>query len=513
VAKLAQWVEQALGKEEGRAMPALVTQARPEALPLSFAQQRLWFLDQLEPGSTTYLIPSALRVGGVVDVQALESSLQELIRRHESLRTLFVEQAGQPMQVIQPVYRAPLPVIDLQGVEPARREQEVRRLAKQEALHACDLAKGPLLRTALLRLQHEEQVLLLTLHHIITDGWSNDVLVHELTTLYQAYVAGQPSPLTPLPIQYADYALWQRQWLQGETLRQQIEYWKKQLRGAKPLALPADFLHEDRQRNRGARYSFSFPMKLSEELVTLSRQEGVTLFMLLLAAFQVLLYRLTDQTDIVVGTDVANRTHVKTEELIGFFINLLALRTDVQRAQSFRKLLQQVRNMTLEAYTHQELPFEVIVEQLQLERREKQAPLVQTLFVLQNTPRNAVAMPGITFEPIEEEHISARFDLAVFLHESPQGIAGSIVYRTALFKEQTMATLKRRLEAILSDIVVRPDTSVDELEIYTDKEKAEQISSEERLYNTNRKSLRIKKSETLDLSELHSSLTKVEKDQ
>jgi NRPS condensation-like uncharacterized protein len=514
VAELAQRVEQALRKGEGTQIPPLVARARPEALPLSFAQQRLWFLDQLEPGNPAYLIPGALRMDGKINVQALECSFQELIDRHESLRTTFEEQANQPMQVIHPAgpYYT-LPVIDLRGLETEQRERVARLLASQERQHPCDLTTGPLLRTALLRLGSQEHVLLLTLHHIISDGWSNGVLVRELTTLYQAFVSGEPSPLAPLSLQYADYALWQREWLQGEMLQQHLEYWKKQLWRAKPLALPTDTPHTARQSHRGTRYPFHLPAKLSKELVTLSRQEDVTLFMLLLAAFQVLLYRWTGQTDIVVGTDVASRTHVQTEELIGFFVNLLALRTEVQGASNFRKIVQQVRAMVLEAYAHQELPFDVVVEHLQLERKDKQTPLVQVLFVLQNAPKSTEGLSGITFESIQEESPSVKFDLAFFLNEGPQGIGGSVLYRAGLFKEQTIATLVQRFEVMLRNVVLMPETPIDELEISTDEEKIEQMSYDENMRRTNIKRLRSIKSEAINLSVFPSSLRKPEKDQ
>jgi non-ribosomal peptide synthetase component F len=503
VAGLARQVEQVLRKRERINVPPLVARERPEEIPLSFAQQRLWLLDQLEPGSIAYLMPSAYRLHGMLDAKCFERSLEELIRRHESLRTTFTLHADQPVQVIHPVRGYCLPMIDLQKVREDEQTHVVRQLAEQEAQHPCNLTSGPLLRTYLLRLKAQEHVLLLTLHHIITDGWSTGVLVHELTTLYRAFVAGLPSPLAPLPIQYADYALWQRQWLQGEVLQQQVAYWKKQLWRAKPAALPTDASRVTLRGDHGAIYSLRFPTKLSEELVTLSRQEGVTLFMLLLAAFQVLFYRLTGQRDIVVGTDVANRTHMETEGLIGFFVNLLALRMDVRGAASFREVVQQVRAMVLEAYTHQELPFDRVVEQLQIERRDEQTPLVQVLFVLQNTPRSLEKLPGITIEPIQAESPTARFDLAFFLYEGAEGLSGHVVYRATLFKEQTIAVLVHRLKVLLRDAVVKPDTSVDDLEISTDEEKTEQANYKEELYRVNRKHLQSSKSKSIDVSELH----------
>jgi hypothetical protein len=513
VAEFAQQVEQALRSGGTSQLPPLVARERPAALPLSFAQQRLWFLEQLEPGNTAYLLPSALRVGGELDVHALECSLQELLRRHESLRTTFGERAGQPVQVIQPAAPVSLPVIDLQGLSPEGKEQEVRRLADQEARQPCDLAKGPLLRIHLLRLERAEHVLLLTLHHIITDAWSQGVFVRELATLYRSFVAGQPSPLMPLRIQYADYALWQRQWLQGDVLEEHLAYWKQQLWRAQPLVLPAETPTAGPDGHRGTRTSFRLSTPLSEALVTLSRQEGVTLFMLLLAAFQVLLYRLTGQEDIVVGTDSANRTQMETEGLIGFFVNLLALRTQVRGASSFRKIVQSVRATVLAAYAHQELPFEVVVEHLQKERTGKQTPLVQVLFVLQNAPRSVERLPDLTFESIQERQPEVKFDLAVFLQEGAQGLGGSVVYQTERFQEQTILTWMRRFETLLQGIVTKPDTLVDALGIATEEEKAEQMKEEEKPYRMYKHRLRNRKREALDASTLRFSPTRLEEEQ
>ena len=367
-----------------------------------------------------------------------------------------------------------------------------------------DLTSGPLLRIYLLRLSSQEHVLLLTLHHIITDGWSTEVFVRELTTLYRAYVSGQPSPvglvgsglapdhrLPPLPIQYADYAIFQRQWLQGDVLQRHLAYWKKQLWRAKPLALPTDVPPTMKRDDHGATYAFTFPTTLSEELVRFSRQEGATLFMVLLAAFQVLLSRLTGKSDIVVGTDVAGRTHVETEGLIGFFVNLLALRTEVHGTMSFRHIVQQVRAMTLGAYMHQEVPFDLVVEHLQIERSAKQTPLVQVLFVLQNTPRSMEQLPGIAFEPLQAEEIRAKFDLALFLSEDAQGLSGRVVYRSALFKEQTITTWINQLQVLLKSIVAKPDTVIDGLELDSDEEKTRKTQQE--IEQNNSKAMQIRK--------------------
>ncbi len=475
IAGMARWVEQALCKGEKIEMPPLLAVAYPEEIPLSFAQQRLWFLDQLTPNSTTYLNSGLLCFRGMLNSRALEWSIQEIVQRHESLRTTFTLRAEQPVQVIHPAGRFVLPIVDLRNLRAEQRANEARALAQQESQHPCDLIAGPLFKIYLLRLESQEHMMVLSQHHIITDGWSNDVLVRELAVLYRSYVAGQPSPLAPLPIQYADYALWQRQWLQGEMLQRHIAYWQQQLKGATPLMLPADAPRTARQNDYGARYSFELATELSAKLASFSRREGVTLFMTLLAAFQILLYRLSGQPDIVVGTDVANRTHVETEGLIGFFVNLLALRTNMRGAPSFRKVVQQVRAMVLGAYTHQELPFELVIEHVQVKRKEHQNPLIQVLFVMQNTPSSRANLPDLELEIIDRESATARFDLALFVQETPTGIRGSVVYRAELFTAQTIATWMRQFEVLLGNIVAKPDIAIDVLELHTDEEKMEQI--------------------------------------
>jgi acyl carrier protein/NRPS condensation-like uncharacterized protein len=474
VAALARYIEAMLRDGEGVSMPPLIAGERPKKIPLSFAQRRLWFLEQLHPGSTTYLDSGLLRFRGPLNAMALERSIREIEMRHESLRTTFALEDDQPVQIIHPSGSYTQVVIDLEHLVLERREEEARLLAEQDAQQPCDLVKGPLFRSYLLRLAPQEHLLILTLHHIITDGWSSTLLEHEITVLYQAYLAEQPSPLAPLPIQYADYAIWQQQWLQSEALQKHIVYWQQQLEGAASLELPTDAARSAIQSKHGARYAFTLSPELSAALVSLSRHEGVTLFMVLLTAYQILLYRLSGQTDIVVGTDVANRTHVETEGLIGFFVNLLALRTNMQGAPSFRKLLQQVRAMVLSAYTHQELPFELVVEHVQVERKEFQTPLIQTLLVLQNTPKGKVELPGIQLEVADGGDTAARFDLALFLQEAAEGIQGSVVYRAELFKEQTIASWMHQFEVLLSSIVANPDTIIDILEIYTVEEKARQ---------------------------------------
>jgi amino acid adenylation domain-containing protein len=496
VAELAQEIEQVMRSEQGvEVPPPLAPVSREQQLPLSFAQQRLWFLDQLDPGNAAYNVPSAVRLSGRLNPQALEQSIQEIGRRHESLRTTFHTREDQPVQVIKANAQFCLSLADLSSLPSARSETEAQRLAQQEAHRPFDLAQGPLLRVRLLRLYEEEHVMLLTMHHIISDGWSMDVFVRELNILYRAFVAGQPSPLPELAIQYADFAAWQRRWLQGPVLDAQLAYWVRQLGGVTPLGLPTDYPRPAVQSYRGASYSFMLPVRLTEALKIVSRQEGVTLFMTLLAAFQTLLARHTGQSDIVVGTDIANRTHVETEALIGFFINLLVLRTDMSGTPTFRELLGRVREMVLTAYAHQDTPFEMLVERLQPEHSLDRMPLVQVLFVLQNIPLSHSDLSGVTLRPFGNGTNTAKFDLAVFLFEGTQGLHGGVTYSTDLFEARTIATMMSRFEVLLHTIAANPDTPIAALEIYTEAEKARQI---ERLGSTRRK-LKTAKGKEIDL--------------
>jgi hypothetical protein len=365
-----------------------------ESCPVSFAQQRLWFLDQFEPSSAVYNIPAAVRITGLLNVAALEQSLNEIVQRHETLRTTFSAVQGEPMQVINPTLALTLAVTDLQQLPEAKREAEVRRLAGQEARRPFDLSQGPLLRATLLRLGEKDHVLLLTMHHIVSDGWSMGVLFREVSVLYEAFATGEPSPLSELPIQYADFAVWQRQWLQGEVLEKQLDYWRKQLEAAPPLLeLLTDRPRPTIQAYRGARQALILPPSLTEALKALSLREEVTLFMMLLAGFKTLLYRYTGQGDIIVGSPIANRNRVEIEGLIGFFVNTLVLRTDLSENPTFRQLLRRVREVCLEAYAHQDLPFEKLVEELQPERNLGYSPLFQVMFILQNAPGSALEFP------------------------------------------------------------------------------------------------------------------------
>jgi amino acid adenylation domain-containing protein len=426
--------------------------------PLSFAQERLWFLDQLEPGSAAYNIPAALRLAGQLDVEILRRSFNEVVRRHESLRTSFASDGERPVQIVAPELELSVPVIDLGELPEELREAEAVRLATEEARRPFDLGRAPLLRARLLRLDAQEHVLLLTLHHIVGDAWSMDVLVREVAALYEAFLGGRPSPLAELPIQYADYAAWQRGRLTEGVLETELRYWKEQLDGAPTvLDVPADHPRPAVQNFDGARESFALPAKLSEALKELSRTEGATLFMTLLAAFQTLLGRLTNEDEFLLGTPVANRSRPEFEGLVGFFVNTLVLRANVGGEQTFRQLLRHVKETTLDAYSHQEAPFERLVRELQPERDRSRNPLVQIIFDLQNLPASAAALTGLALRPQEFDTTTTRFDLELHLWDWPEGIRGDIIYSTALFAAERMRRLCGYFQQLLAAIVANPD--------------------------------------------------------
>ena len=404
VAGLAESIEAARHAGQNLLAPPILPVPRNGDLALSFAQQRLWFFDQLEPGLSAYNTPAAVRLKGPLNLAALDQSLNEIVQRHESLRTTFGKVEGRPTQVIAPALTIKLPIVDLRNLPASEREIEVQRLVTAEAQRPFDLSKGPLIRCTVLRLGDEEHVGLLTMHHIVSDGWSTGILVRELATLYVAFCAGGSSPLPALPIQYADFAHWQRQWLQGEVLETQIAYWKEQLAGAPALIdLPTDHPRPAVQTFRGAHQSLVLPRHLKDGFKALGRQEGVTLFMAMLAAFKVLLYRYTSQDNLIVGTPIANRNRVEFEGLIGFFVNALVLRTDLSGNPSFRELLRRVREVCLGAYSHQGLPFDRLVEELHLKRDLSRNPLFQVMFVLLDAPLRPLELPGLTLCPVEGE--------------------------------------------------------------------------------------------------------------
>ncbi|HET8840841.1 MAG TPA: condensation domain-containing protein, partial [Ktedonobacteraceae bacterium] len=428
-------------------------------MPLSYAQQRLWFLAQLAPENPFYNVPLVLRLSGRLQIWALERSLHEIVRRHETLRTTFVVEQRQPLQLIRPLSQLPdslLMCLDISSLPAEQREAEVRHLIQQETRLPFNLAQDLMLRAKLLRIDTQEYILLLTLHHAASDGWSIGVLHRELSALYNAFVYEQPSPLTPLPVQYADFALWQRQWLQGENLEFHLNYWREHLSDLQQLELPFDFPRPAVQTFRGAYQRFKVPDELADKLKALSQQQGVTLFMTLLTAFATLLSRYSGQQDLTVGTPIANRTRKEVEGLIGFFVNTLVIRCDLQGDPTFEQALQRVREVTLEAYTHQDLPFLKLVEELQPERTLSHNPLCQVLFQLQNTPRQPLYFSGLTLQHFETDNQTARFDLTLSLLETEQGITGRWEYNTDLFRADTIEGMIAQYLTLLTQIVEYP---------------------------------------------------------
>jgi amino acid adenylation domain-containing protein len=446
------------------------SQARPPRL--SFAQQRLWVIDQLESGSSFYNIPAAARLTAKLDVAALARSLNEIVRRHEVLRTTFAVCDGRPVQVIAPALICTLPVVDLCELAETRREEELRRLAIEHVQRPFDLKRSPLLRTILLRLGEQEHVLLLIMHHIIADGWSGGVFIGEMATLYEAFSQDQPSPLPELPIQYADFAEWQREWLQGEVLHTQLDYWKRQLEGgSRVLPLPTDRPRPATQTYRGARQPMEFSEALTRALGALSQAEGVTLFMTLLAALSTLLYRYTGQEDFIVGSPVANRRRAELDGLIGFFANTLALRTNLSGNPSFRDLLGRVREVAHGAYAHQDLPFEKLVEELQPERDLSRTPLFQVMVVLQNAPVPELEMPGLRLRGIDIDPGMSKFDLLLDITDEPDTLSGAFEYNTDLFDAATMIRMAEHFRNLLESIVADPDQRLGSLPLLSPAER------------------------------------------
>ncbi|WP_414620778.1 aminotransferase class V-fold PLP-dependent enzyme [Calothrix sp. CCY 0018] len=444
---------------------------RDTNLPLSFAQQRLWFINQLEPNSTAYNFPISLGLTGALNVAALEQSLNKIVQRHETLRTTFKSVNGQPTQVINPTFTLKLSIVDLQEYPTQQQEAEVLRLAIQETQLLFNLAQGPLLRATLLHLSEQQYVLLFTMHHIVSDGWSIGLLIKEVTAHYKAFCKGKPSPLSELPIQCADFAVWQRQWLQGEVLESQISYWRKQLEDApRVLDLPTDFPRPAIRTFQGATYSFELSQKLSVTLNTLSQQQKSTLFMTLLASFQVLLWRYTGSEDIVVGSPIANRNRDQIKELIGFFLNTLVLRTNLAENPSFEELLNRVREMTLGAYAHEDLPFEFLLDELQPQRSLSHTVLFQVGFVLQNAPISAFELPNLTLNSLSIPNVNADFDLNLDVTERKNNICCNLHYNANLFEAATIKRMAGHFQNLLKEITANPKRRLSELSLLTESE-------------------------------------------
>ena len=454
------------------AAPALRPVSRQGPLELSFAQQRLWFLDQLGSGSSVYNIPVALRASGALDLPVLQRSLDEVLRRHEALRTRFLASSGQAFQVIEPPGPVELSTLDLRGLPAAEREAAAVRQVREVSTRPFDLGRGPFLRATVLRLGEEEHILVVTTHHIAADGWSLGVLGREMRILYEAFLNGHPSPLPDLPIQYADFAHWQRQWLQGARLQQQLAYWKQKLVGPLPaLDLLTDHPRPAVPSSRGARLLFILCPEVVGRLKDFSNREGVTLFMTLLAAFKVLLHRYTRQEDILVGSPVAGRSQPETEGLIGFFLNNLVLRTDLSGDPTFRQLLGRVRSVALEAYANQDVPFEKLVEVLQPERDTGRLPLFQVLFSLQNVPLEEARLAGTSLRPFEFDIGTSRYDLTFELWERPEGLRVYVEYNTDLFEEATVRRMFGHYTTLLDAVLVHPECRISGLPLLDEAER------------------------------------------
>ncbi len=471
-ALLARRIERA--QKTGSTAEVLPLRARERTgpIPLSFAQQRLWFFDQLEPNSASYNMPIVLRISGRLNVAALESSLADVVRRHEALRTSFSLIEDVPVQVVSEIPEWHLPLIYLSTMPEAEREAEI--FIKREAMRPFDLQAGPLFRATLLHLADDEHVLLLTMHHIVSDGWSMGVLVREAATLYQAYIEGREAALPEILVEYADFACWQREWLTGEVLEEQLSYWRQQLGGAlAELELPVDRARPKTASYRGAMETLALSQELTESLKAFSHSEGATIFMTLVAGFKALLNRYTGQTDIIVGTPVAGRNRAEIEHLIGFFVNTLALRTDVSGDPTFRELLQRVRDVALGAYAHQDVPFERLVEELQPERHLDRAPLIRVMLILQNTPLESLALPDLSFTTVSATKSMSEFDWVINAQETGHGLFITFEYNTDLFEATTIRRLLEQFNLLLAGAMVQPEHRVSDLPLLTDSEKSQ----------------------------------------
>jgi amino acid adenylation domain-containing protein/FkbM family methyltransferase len=458
-------VEEIARSNAGLASEPIERISRDGDLPLSFAQQRLWFLYRLNPDSPAYNITTAVRFKGELNVPALQQSLDFLIERHETLRTTFAVSNGRPRQSIAPVLKLILPIVDLRELPEGDREAMMRSLVREESLKPFDLSTGPLLRASLLQLDDHEHVAMLTLHHIISDGWSVGVFVQELSSAYEAFAAGSTPQLPELPIQYADFAAWQRQWLQGEVLEAQVAYWRQQLSGAPPVQeLPTDKPRPKAQSFVGATHILHVPMNVTEGVKRIARGESASLFMTLLTAVKILMRYHTGEQNIVIGTDVANRNRADIEGLIGFFINQLVLHTNISGNPTFRELLVKVREVTLGAYAHQDVPFDKLVELLNPDRDLSRTPLFQTKVVLQNTPTQVLTLPGLQLTPVDVRDTTAKFDLAAFFEESHRGISCELQYNTDLYEAATIEQFAEQLALVLERVAEHPDITLNELD-------------------------------------------------
>lgn len=445
--------------------------SRDGDLPLSFAQQRIWFLDQMAPGLAVYNLPTVLRLTGWLNLQAMNRVFSEVVNRHEIMRTIFPVISGKPVQQISEAEPFALPVVDLRELPPDLRNVIAERMARAEARRPFNLERGPLVRAVLLRLSNEDHTLVITMHHIISDGWSNRILFREMAFLYEAFCAGKPSPLPPLPIQYADFACWQRESLKGGALEKHLSYWRQNLGGTLPvLELPTDRPRAPVQKFNGARESITLPSSLAQSLRGLSAREGATLFITLLSAYKALCHCYSGQEDIIIGAPVAGRSLLETEGLIGLFINMVVLRTDLSGNPEFKELLRRVSKVVWGAQAHQGLPFEKLVEDLQPQRDQSRAPLVQAIFNMLNFfTAHQVELHGLTLKSVTSLEDQPKFDLALNVVERSEVIQLQLVYAAELFDAETASRILANLELILTEVSNRPEIRLSELKAVIDE--------------------------------------------
>jgi amino acid adenylation domain-containing protein len=471
LSSLAEAIEEIIKKKPGQ-RPPLLSRSRSNTAPMSFAQQRLWFVDRLIPNSPLYNMPACLCFRGILDAKALQAAMDQLVNRHESLRTVFSELDGELVQIILPQMHVPLGLVDLGMVPEGEREKNAQHLASSEAQRPFDLTRGPLLRSSLLRLNAVSHWLLLTVHHIVADGWSISILLAELAELYNSAVNGVKAALAPVSIQYADFAEWQQNWLRGEVLRSELDYWKEQLRAAPALLqLPTDRPRPATQTFSGSVYNFTISNSLAHPLQYLSRKEPVTMFMVFLAAFKVLLLRYSSQESIVVASPVAGRNCKEVEQVIGLFINTIVFHTRLSKEMTFRQAVSNVREVCLGAYMHQEVPFEKIVEDVQPVRDASYTPIFQVMFELQSASARKIEFHNLSFDPAGVENHTAKFDLTLDLQESPVGLQGSFEYSTDLFDRSTIVRMAGHLKTLISAAGRNPDQRIGELQLLTDVER------------------------------------------
>jgi len=473
VAEFAEYVQSVRSGAAGltEAPPIRKVERDGRELPLSYAQQRMWFLDRLVTEESFNNTPAVLRITSELNTEALEQSLNAILERHEALRTTFAEVGGRGVQVIAPELIIALPVISLEHLDAEARSVEVIRIADEEMKRPFDLSAGPLFRAKLLKLAEQEHVLLLNIHHIVFDGWSMGVLMRELTSFYEAFVAGRTADVPPLAVQYADYATWQREWLQGEVLEEQLSYWKNKLTGSEPLLeLPTDRPRPSNQTFTGANLSIQLPQEIGNQLKACGREEGATLFMTLLAAYKALLSRYTGQHDILVGSPIAGRNRQEVEQLIGMFVNTLVFRTDLSGDPSFRELLTRVRDVALGAYAHQDVPFERIVDEVVTERTLSHSPLFQTMFILQKAEADAGALGGLEIDTVAIESVIAQFDLTLTMIDTEAGFSLIFEYNTDLFDRTTIERMGGHFEKLLGEVLTHPDKPISQILLMTEAE-------------------------------------------